>query len=278
MCEFCDEIKYNQICSYDNGCGNSERFGIGVGAWCGIRGNMLLLEAGGHRWTKADDYYESEGLDIDAESAVREVPGIVKLNFCPFCGKKLTDKTYENEIAKRELPVIEKQLDYLNSLTSYYGCVIRIQEYEKDATKVKDKAAIFIPIFSESRCDIITYHSTNRSFHVFDYDGMLPFDLRSEWDMSHVFPYSKEDFFTLGNREFHSCWGGYQRHTGMMLLNSIEDIEDLFDSIKEYNQKWKWNREKTLKEIKEFHNDILNQITKLENRKIEIEQSLNATI
>lgn len=277
MCKFCDNPKqYSDICHYDNGRGYNEKFGIGVHAWCGIKGNMFSIGGAGNRWTKADDYYESEGLDVDGESAVREEDGIAKFNYCPFCGKKLTDKTYENEIARRELPVIEKNLEILNKYKNFYGCAFRIQEYEKNPDKLKDKATIFIPIFSSERVEICAYHSSSRSLDAFDYDGYLPFSF-SEWDLRYCIPYDKELFINL-DKEFQKSWCGYQRHTGMMLFNNIKDIENLFDSIKEYNQKWKWNREKTLKEINQFHNDILNQITKLENRKLEIKQSLNATV
>ena len=100
MCKFCDNPKqYSDICHYDNGRGYNEKFGIGVHAWCGIKGNMFSIGGAGNRWTKADDYYESEGLDVDGESAVREEDGIAKFNYCPFCGKKIELKRYNDEIA-----------------------------------------------------------------------------------------------------------------------------------------------------------------------------------
>lgn len=268
MCKYCDKIETTTLCHYDNGVGCGSKCGIGVSAWIQMKGNTLRVSGAGRRWTEADDYYESWGLEVDGEAAPRSQDEIVKINYCPFCGKKITDDTFEKETAKKEIPLIEKKLKSLNELKDFYCCVYRIQEYGEFIKGTRDRATIFVPYLID--CEIGGYHSSSKSLTAYDYDGVLPFDL-SEWGLRYTLPYKKSLFNGLDKQEFVKCFSSYQRGTALLVVDNLKDVEELFDTIGENNKKWKWNKERTLKEINNFHNKVLRKITELENRKAEIE-------
>lgn len=269
MCQYCDKIETVTLCHYDNGVGCGSKYGIGVAAWIQMKGNTLRVSGAGHRWSKADDYYESCGLDdVDGEVAPRSQDEIVKINYCPFCGKQLIDDTFEKETAKKEIPLIKKNLESLNELKNFYCCVYRTQEYGEFIKGTRDRATIFVPYLID--CRIGGYHSSSNSLKACDYDGVLPFKLNG-WDLRCTLPYEKSLFNGLDKQKFVKCFSFYQRDTAVLVVNNIKDIEELFNTIGENNKKWKWNKEQTLKEINKFHNDVLRKITELENRKTEIE-------
>lgn len=99
MCKFCDDNKLKSLVSYDNVESMStcmgQHKGVCVYSNMYMQGNMLLLNGDGSYRSESDCFYESQGVEIDCEVSAKSDMRYIKIEFCPFCGRKLDNKDYE---------------------------------------------------------------------------------------------------------------------------------------------------------------------------------------
>lgn len=130
MCDFCDNLREKTLLQYDNY--DSMRIsygqyqGVNVCAHLNMKGNMLILGAGGSYRSNFDCYYEDEGLECDNEKSLNSDDSYIQIKYCPFCGKKINSVLYEktktnDEIIelKNKLKELKTDLDYSNMFISF---------------------------------------------------------------------------------------------------------------------------------------------------------------
>lgn len=91
--------------------------------------NKLVVETAVDRWTAADEYYSSWGLDDCGESASSK--SSITIKFCPFCGKKL-EAMNQNKIFVY-INDVDKGNEFCqkyNELHSLFDCM-RKQRYDR---------------------------------------------------------------------------------------------------------------------------------------------------
>ena len=141
MCKFCDSKKEKRVLSYDNHdsmniyCGQYQ--GVSVSADISMKGNMLILAGHGSYRSRSDCYYEDEGLDCDSEGAENSPEEYIKIEYCPFCGKKIESTEYEKrktndelQLLKYKLKKTEEKIDRLGLHVSF-TFVAKGDKYEK---------------------------------------------------------------------------------------------------------------------------------------------------
>ena len=115
MCKFCDSKKEKEVMSYDNYesmniyCGQYQ--GVNVVANLSMKGNMLILNGSGSYRSRSDCYYENEGLDCDNEHSEDSNGNYIKIEYCPFCGKKLESNEFEIKKTKDEIDAVKYKLE-----------------------------------------------------------------------------------------------------------------------------------------------------------------------
>lgn len=117
MCKFCDSLKEKSLVSYDN----HKSMNISYGQYQGVnvygtvymKGNMLSIGCGGSYRSQSDCYYEDEGLDCDNENAHTSNNSYIQIQYCPFCGKKLDDHTYEIQKTNDDIKKLNNDLKHL---------------------------------------------------------------------------------------------------------------------------------------------------------------------
>ncbi len=85
--------------------------GVNVIANLSMKGNMLILNGSGSYRSRSDCYYESEGLDCDNEHSKDSKGNYIKIEYCPFCGKKLESNEFEIKKTKDEIDVVKHKLE-----------------------------------------------------------------------------------------------------------------------------------------------------------------------
>ena len=125
MCKFCDSKKEKEVMSYDNYksmnvyCGQYQ--GVNVVAALSMKGNMLSLKGSGSYRSRSDCYYENEGLDCDNEGASDSPGSYIKIEYCPFCGKKLESTEFDKKKTKDEIEFIKRELKEAQDVFSSNG-------------------------------------------------------------------------------------------------------------------------------------------------------------
>lgn len=128
MCKFCDSLKEKSLVSYDN----SKNMNISYGQHQGVnvygivymKGNMLSIGCGGSYRSRSDCYYEDEGLDCDNENANDSNNSYIHIQYCPFCGRKLEDHTYEKQKANDDIKELKEKLKWLEQDLRDYSLVV----------------------------------------------------------------------------------------------------------------------------------------------------------
>jgi len=138
MCKFCDTNTEKSLVSYDNNknmniyCGQYQ--GVNVYGSVYMKGNMLSIGCGGSYRSRSDCYYDAEGLDCDNENSEYSEPNYIQISYCPFCGRKLEDYTYEKQKTKDDIKNLENKLKWLEQdlrdhsliITCHWHCNKRV--------------------------------------------------------------------------------------------------------------------------------------------------------
>ena len=85
--------------------------GVNVVANLSMKGNMLTLNGSGSYRSRSDCYYENEGLDCFNEHSEGSNGNYIKIEYCPFCGKKLESNEFEIKKTKDEIDVVKHKLE-----------------------------------------------------------------------------------------------------------------------------------------------------------------------
>lgn len=128
MCKFCNSKESNDLVSYDN----HDHMNISYGQYQGIhvygtvymKGNMLSVGCGGSYRSTSDCYYENEGLDCDNEISSDSEPNYIQIQYCPFCGKKIEDYTYEKQKANDDIKKLKNDLKWLEQDLRDYNLIV----------------------------------------------------------------------------------------------------------------------------------------------------------
>jgi len=152
MCQYCNNNKDHQLMHYDNRSSMNVYYGqyqgVMVASSLVMKGNMLMMSAGGNYRSRSDCYYEDMGLDCDGQGANRGKAACIKIKYCPFCGKELNSKVFENKSvqdkidkAKEELNVLKRQLEK----TTLYA-IFRFPVDKRKANKLNEIIGKQIPM------------------------------------------------------------------------------------------------------------------------------------
>lgn len=133
MCKYCDSLKEKSLVSYDN----YKSMNISYGQYQGVnvygsvymKGNMLSIGCGGSYRSHSDCYYDAEGLDCDNENSFDSEPNYIQILYCPFCGKKLEDHTYEKQKANDDIKKLKEKLKWLEQDLRDYSLIITCHWY-----------------------------------------------------------------------------------------------------------------------------------------------------
>lgn len=201
MCKFCESKKEKELMSYDNYksmniyCGQYQ--GVNVIANLSMNGNMLMLRGSGSYRSHSDCYYESEGLDCNNEPSKNSSGYYIKIEYCPFCGKKLESNEFEIKKTKDEIDDVKHKLEEakekLSSITIKVNFSFKVNDeasYKKAEKMLWDDFVIKIkPI----KIETILKEFGNLKAHV-SYD-----DLR---DCQEFMPDKGIMFYGVSNKEF----------------------------------------------------------------------------
>ena len=116
MCKYCDSLKEKSLVSYDN----SDSMNISYGQYQGVnvygsvymKGNMLSIGCSGSYRSESDCYYDDD-LDCDSTYSQNSDNSYIRIQYCPFCGKKLEDHTYEKQKANDDIKKLKENLEWL---------------------------------------------------------------------------------------------------------------------------------------------------------------------
>ena len=138
MCDFCENLREKTLLDYDNR--DSMRIsygqysGVNVYADLHMKGNMLILRAGGSYRSQSDCYYDAEGLDIDNENAHRSNASYMQIKYCPFCGNKIKSVLFEKEKTKDDISELKRKLEKLKNDLDYSNIFIEFSWKLKERT------------------------------------------------------------------------------------------------------------------------------------------------
>lgn len=189
MCKFCDSNKEKYVLSYNNHssmniyCGQYQ--GVYVNADLKMKGNMLMLSGKGSYRSRTNCYYEDEGLDCDDDEEAKTSPAkCIKVEYCPFCGKKLESTEFEKKQTKQMINSITNKLKTTkkkNTLYAKFTFIAKGDIYEKAKNMVWEKHndgsnTTYIPVkletilkeFGNLKCRLIYGNNT--------YYEPIPFD------------------------------------------------------------------------------------------------------
>lgn len=167
MCEFCESKKAQQIMRYDNRKNMSVSFGqykgVKVDSAVKMQGNMLLLSGWGSYRSDFDCYYESEGLDMDDERSARSNDIYIKIEYCPFCGKKLDSTLYETTKAKDDIEDLKEEIEHLENELCKNQILIRFTFDEPNRHEITEEFTINGKVHTQTRwvADAIGYDNKN---------------------------------------------------------------------------------------------------------------------
>lgn len=116
MCKYCDSLKEKSLVSYDN----YKSMNISYGQYQGVnvcgsvymKGNMLSIGCSGSYRSESDCYYDDD-LDCDSTYSENSNNSYIHIQYCPFCGKKLEDHTYEKQKANDDIKELKEKLEWL---------------------------------------------------------------------------------------------------------------------------------------------------------------------
>jgi len=121
MCKYCESIKKQKIMSYSNSSYmkkdfNGDKIGTSVYGDLYMHGNMLKLTCIGNHKTTSDYWYESYGLECDGDMSNDAPNSAIKIKFCPFCGKNISNSPSNKKVqAKCILDKINAEIDKLET-------------------------------------------------------------------------------------------------------------------------------------------------------------------
>ena len=122
MCEFCDGTD-KLVLSYSNSDALKDGvIGVSSSAFLYMKGDVLSLKGQGSYFSEMDYYYDDE-LDVDPKVSRQTHPSLMKMNYCPFCGRKLETHFYEEEFCKQHLAQIRNTLSLIKRWVGYAGLV-----------------------------------------------------------------------------------------------------------------------------------------------------------
>jgi len=128
MCKFCNSLKEKTIVSYDNRASMNisygQRQGVNVYGDVYIKGNMLSIKCSGSYRSSSDCYYESWDIDCDDEYSSDSEPNYIQIQYCPFCGCKLKDHTYEIQKANDDIKNLKYDLKWLEQDLRDYSIIV----------------------------------------------------------------------------------------------------------------------------------------------------------
>jgi len=128
MCKFCNSLKEKTIVSYDNHNSMSISYGqykgVNVYGHTYMKGNMLSIKCSGSYRSSSDCYYESWDIDCDDEYSSDSEPNYIQIQYCPFCGCKLKDHTYEIQKANDDIKNLKYDLKWLEQDLRDYSIIV----------------------------------------------------------------------------------------------------------------------------------------------------------
>lgn len=135
MCKYCDNGKTKPVLSYDN----RDSMNICDGQYCGVKvyaelkmkGDILMLSGHGGYRSESDCYYESQGIDCDGEFSTVSKPSYIKIEYCPFCGRKLNSNTYKKVELNDKIKLLKDKTLYNLNTDLLYSSIVIYVTYEK---------------------------------------------------------------------------------------------------------------------------------------------------
>lgn len=171
MCKICENtsssLYQHQILKYDNRQSMSVSFGqykgVKVDSRLYLNGNMLIMGASGSYRSDFDCYYESQGLDIDDLKGSNSPDSYIKIEYCPFCGRKLDSTLYETTKAKDDIKELTREIDHLENELKKNQILIRFIFDEPNRHEITEEFNINGKVHTQTRlvADTIGYDDKN---------------------------------------------------------------------------------------------------------------------
>lgn len=148
MCKYCESKKPIQLATYNNrdvmDISYGQYQGVNVNASISMHGNMIMLNGRGSYRSKSDCYYEDCGLDCDNQNSRDNDPEIFQINFCPFCGRNLSDANqYNVEDANRKFAANKERIKDIEHRISLHNVVYANIKYDSQEIGNKLEKDIF---------------------------------------------------------------------------------------------------------------------------------------
>lgn len=193
MCKYCKDETRKTILEYDNrdsmNISYGQYQGVNVMSYLEIQGNALFLSGHGTYRSGSDCYYEEQGLDCDNEVSNKIDDVYIKIDYCPFCGKKIKSTVYERlQLEKKKNKLLQKAKDLqckinLQQVFCQFSFKYHFDEVRKTEStffnepKLKDmslKDMLNSAKVFDLKCEL-TYGYDHRYFYSYEFE-LLPFD------------------------------------------------------------------------------------------------------
>ena len=149
MCEYCNKKNNISLLNYNNAknmnvcCGQHR--GVNVYSTVSMQGNVLFLDANGSYRSNSDCYYEEQGIDSPNEYANHANKSYIKIEFCPFCGKKLDSNLYEVLELKKKKANVEKKIKKIRDKLPNMKLFCQFVLYDYPFQKIKNDNYFDVP-------------------------------------------------------------------------------------------------------------------------------------
>lgn len=232
MCKYCDNENTKSVLSYDN----SDSMNICDGQYCGVKvyaelkmkGDMLMLSGRGGYRSESDCYYESQGLECDGEFSTVSKDSYIKIEYCPFCGKKLQGFEYEMTCTNDKIKEIKDNLYKLNK-NKLYNSVLMYVVYEKSVHPKTLAEA------EKEKVSELTLDEILDNFDKVQIDIFYPDDYEyRDWYL--------EQYSTFKFNQLLKCNGSrYYEHYSKKYIVEDEEFEELINRglVERDDEKWK---------------------------------------
>ena len=203
MCKFCESKKEKEMMSYDNyrsmNICCSQYQGVNVFASLSMKGNMLTLRGNGSYRSHSDCYYDSEGLDCDNEASKSSNGYYIKIEYCPFCGKKLESNEFEIKKTNDEIDAVKHKLEEAKeklpsiAIKVYFSFKVNDEASYKKAKEMLWEDLIISVKIKPIKIETILKEFGNLKAHAL-YDDL--------YDCQEFMPDKGIKFYGVSNREF----------------------------------------------------------------------------
>lgn len=264
MCKYCNKKNNISLFNYNNAknmnvcCGQHQ--GVNVYSTVSMQGNVLFLDADDSYRSNSDCYYEDQGVDCPNEKAQKINVSYIKIEFCPFCGKKLESNLYEVLELEKKKSVIEKKIDKIRVKLPKMKifCQFVLYDYPFSNTKNEKHLDLELPDIND-----ITF------VELFKFNNVKPYVYYGADCISmEIETLTKDSVIKLNARRWNTKKKLAEAFTPCYVIN-----EDMYSELVEHGLFKK--DDKKLKKLREESSKLRDDLTKLEIQLKKLDKKIN---